>query len=43
VIIIIIYLPMSTIHEKKHNEYTIGETYKAHRALTIAHMAREFP
>jgi len=29
-------LPMSTIHEKKHNEYTIGKTYKAHRALTVA-------
>jgi len=32
----IIYLPMSTIHEKKHNEYAIGKTYKAHRALTVA-------
>jgi len=30
------YLPMSTIHEKKHNEYIIGETYKAHGALTVA-------
>jgi len=36
IIIIIIYLPMSTIHEKKHNEYTAGKTYKAHRALTVA-------
>ena len=26
----------NTIHEKKHNEYAIGKTYKAHRALTVA-------
>jgi len=35
-IIIIIYFANEYNTWKKHNEYTIGKTYKAHRALTVA-------